>query len=134
MSQSNIESAPLPASGNAGNANAAKSGTLAVAGVFGMLASACCVGPLVLASIGLGSIAAGIVATFEPLRPVFIAVAFAALGFAWWKVYRRPVAECEPGAACGVPQTDRTYKTAFWVVTVIVLTLITFPYYAALFY
>lgn len=134
MSQSNIESAPLPANNNAGNENAKKSGTLAVAGISGVLASACCIGPLVLASIGLGSIAAGIVATFEPWRPVFIVVAFAALGFAWWKIYHRPVAACAPGIACALPQTDRIYKTVFWVVAVFVLALITFPYYVAFFY
>lgn len=134
MPQSSIESAPLPVSSNTGIANATKSGTLAVAGISGVLASACCIGPLVLASVGLGSIAAGIVATFEPLRPVFIVIAFAALAFAGWKIHRRPVAECELGAACALPRTDRIHKTVFWIVAAMVLALITFPYYVALFY
>jgi len=134
LSQSSIESARLPASGNTGNTNGTKSGTLAVAGVAGVLASACCIGPLVLAAIGLGSIAASVVAAFEPLRPVFIAIALAALGFAWWKIYRRPVAACASGIACAAPRTDRIYKTVFWVVAAIVLTLLAFPYYIPLFY
>ena len=134
MSQSSIESAPLTASGNTGNANSTKSGTLAVAGISGVLASVCCIGPLVLVSIGLGGAAAGVVAAFEPLRPVFIVIAFAALAFAGWKIYRHPVAACAPGIACAVPQTDRIYKTVFWIVAAIVIALITFPYYAALFY
>ena len=134
MSQSRVNSAPMPASADANMANGTKSGTLALAGIAGVLASACCIGPLVLVSIGLGGAAAGIVATFEPLRPVFIAIALAALAFAGWKIYRRPVEVCEPGAACAVPQTNRSYKIVFWVVAVIVLLLLTFPYYIALFY
>ena len=134
MSQSKVEAAPLPSSADGDQANGAKSGMLTVAGIAGVFASACCIGPLVLVSIGLGGAAAGIVATFEPLRPVFIAIALAALVFAGWKTYRRPVGVCEPGAACAVPQTNRIYKTVFWVVAAIVLLLLTFPYYIAFFY
>lgn len=131
MSQSNAE---IPAPPASGNTNDIKSRSFAVAGIAGLLASACCIGPLVLASMGLGTIAAGIVAMFEPLRPVFILIAFAALGIVGWKIYRRPVTACEPGAACVVPRTGRTYEALFWVTAVVVLALITFPYYIALFY
>jgi mercuric ion transport protein len=131
MYQSNVESAAPPARADADQANRTRSGALAVAGISGVLASACCIGPLVLVSVGLGSLAAGIVAAFEPLRPVFIVIALAALAFAGWRIYRRPVAACEPGTACATPQSDRLYKTVFWVVAVIVLALITFPYYTA---
>lgn len=134
MSQSKVEIAPLPASRNTGDASRTKSGTLALAGIAGVLAAACCIGPLVLASIGLGSIVAGVVAIFEPLRPVFTVIALAALGFAGWKIYRRPVAACEPGTACALSQTDRIYRTVFWVIALIVLALITFPYYIGLIY
>lgn len=134
MSQSRIDSELLPASGNTDGTSETRSGTLAVAGIAGMLASACCIGPLVLASIGLASITAGIVAVLEPLRPVFIVIALSALGFGGWKVYRHPVVACEPGSRCALPQRDRIYRTIFWVVAVIVLALIAFPYYIALFY
>ena len=134
MSQGKAEIAPLPARGSTGNTSKRKSGSLAVAGVAGVFASACCIGPLVLASIGLGTVSAGIVAAFEPLRPVFILIALAALSFAGWKIYRRPGAACEPGAACTASRADRTYKTLFWVTAVVVLALIAFPYYIALFY
>ena len=134
MSQSKAEIAALPASGNTDDTTARKSGSLAVAGIAGVLASACCIGPLVLAAIGLGTIAAGIVAVFEPLRPVFILIAVTALAFAGWRIYRRPVAACEPGIVFAAPRTDRTYRIMFWVIVLIVLALITFPYYIALFY
>ena len=134
MSQSRLEIASLPASGNTENAGEnKKSGSLAIAGIAGVFASACCLGPLVLASIGLGGITAGVVAMFEPLRPVFIAVALAALGFAGWNIYRRPAQTCAPGAACDVPRSVHLYKIAFWIVAIITLALLGFPYYAALF-
>lgn len=135
MPQSKIETAPLPVSGNTRKSDGErKSGVLATAGIAGVLASACCIGPLVLVSIGLGSIAAGVVAMFEPLRPIFIVIALAALAFAGWKIYRRPAAACEPGAACAAPETERMYKAVFWTVAAIVLALIAFPYYITLFF
>jgi len=134
MLQSSLESAAPPASTEAGSANGKRSGALAVAGTAGVFASACCIGPLVLAAIGLGGAAAGVVAVFEPLRPVFIVIALAALGFAGWKIYRRPPMACEPGAACAQPPTDHIYKTAFWIVSAVVLALLASPYYIPLIY
>lgn len=135
MSQTKVGVAPLPESGNAGNTGELKkSYTLAVAGIAGVLGAACCIGPLVLASIGLGSIAAGVVALFEPLRPAFIVIALAALGFAGWRIYRRPAQACESGTACAVPQSGRLNKIAFWIVAAIVLALLAFPYYISLFF
>ena len=134
MSQSKLETAPLVASVDIDSTgDGAKPGTLALAGIAGVLASACCIGPLLLASIGLGSIAAGVAATFEPLRPVFVVVALAALGIAGWRIYHRPARACEPDAVCAAPRADRVYKPAFWVVAVIVLALLAFPYYVTLF-
>jgi len=129
MSESGIKPEFLPLS-----SNGRRSGILAVSGLSGLLASACCIGPLALASIGLGGLAGGMVAVFEPLRPVFVVIAFAALGFAGWKIYRRPVAACETGAACDRPYADRRYKAMFWIIALIVLALITFPYYVVLLY
>lgn len=129
MSESEIKAEFLPPS-----SNARRAGVLAVSGISGLLASACCIGPLALASIGLGSLAGSMVVVFGPLRPVFVAIALVALGFAGWKIYRRPVAPYESGAACDRPYADRRYKIMFWIIALIVLALITFPYYVVLLY
>lgn len=129
MSQVNKVENISPLSDEAANPMATKSGTLALAGIAGVLASVCCVGPLVLASVGLSSIVAGVVALFEPLRAVFIVIALAALGFVGWKIYRRPIVSCEPGIACALPQTRQIYKIVFWITALVVFALITFPYY-----
>ena len=52
------------------------------------LASACCVGPLIFALLGLGG--AGLLVKFEPYRPYFMAITFALLGTGFYFTYRRP--------------------------------------------
>jgi len=51
--------------------------------ITGGLASACCIGPLVVVLLGLGSASAFV--ALEPWRPVFAAVTLILLGWAGWK-------------------------------------------------
>ncbi len=91
-------------------------------------ASVCCIGPLVLALLGLGG--GALLLKFEPYRPVFLAVTGLILAGAFLVTYRRPPAEqCEPGTACAVPASRKGQKLVLWIVTTIVLLLATFPYY-----
>lgn len=105
-----------------------------MAGVAGILASLCCVGPLVLVTLGLGGALAGSLAAFALYRPIFIGVALLALGWGGWKLYRKPAAACEPGQVCALPDTNRAYKVFFWVIAAVVLLLLGSPYWAPLFY
>jgi len=57
-----------------------------------------------------------------------------ALFFAWKKIYRAPAAACTPGSLCAMPQTNRIYKVLFWMVAVLVVLALIFPYLAPLFY
>lgn len=108
-------------------------GALATGGLAALLASACCLGPLVLVSIGLGGAAASTMQAMEPFRPVFIGVAVVALFFAYRRIFK-PVVECKPGEVCALPGTRRGYKLVFWTVALLGLLAITFPYYAPLFF
>lgn len=110
-----------------------KSGVLALGGLAAILASTCCLGPLVLVAVGLGGAWIGNLTKLEPYRPVFIAVALIALFFAWRRIYR-PAEKCLPGAVCALPQTKRLYKILFWVVAGLVLIALSFPYIAPFFY
>jgi len=49
----------------------------------GGLASACCIGPLIVVLLGLGS--ASVFVAMEPYRPIFAAITFALLARAGWK-------------------------------------------------
>ena len=70
-------------------------GVLAAGGIAAILASACCLGPLVLVSLGLGGAWIGNLTALEPFRPVFVGAALVALFFAYRRIFR-PAAECRP--------------------------------------
>ncbi len=106
---------------------------LATGGVAAILASACCLGPLVLVSIGLGGAWMSHLQVLEPFRPLSIAVAVVALFFAYRRVFR-PVVDCQPGEACAMPSTRLAYKVMFWIVAGLVLVALTFPYVVPYFY
>jgi mercuric ion transport protein len=83
-------------------------GVLAAGGIAAILASACCLGPLVLVSLGLGGAWLGNLTALEPFRPVFVGAALVALFFAYRRIFR-PAAECKPGEVCARPQAKRAY-------------------------
>lgn len=98
-------------------------------------ASVCCLGPLVLVSIGVGGAWVSNLTLLTPYRWVFILAALGFMGFAWHKIYRAPAAaQCESGTLCAIPQTYRVYRVMFWVVSVLVLLAFGYPYFAPLFY
>lgn len=89
-------------------------------------ASLCCVVPVAVALLGVGS--AAVAARFEPLRPYLLVVTAALVGFAFYRAYR-PVA-CAPSEACAVPASRRRHRLLLWIVSVVALVLVAFPYYA----
>ena len=108
-------------------------GALVVGGVAAVLASTCCLGPLILVSIGLSGAWIGQLTRLEPFRPVFLIASLLALAFAWRRIYR-PVAVCQPGEICAIPTVQRVYKFFFLVVVVLVLIAFSYPYIAPWFY
>ena len=58
-------------------------GPLIGAIIAGGLASACCIGPLIVVLLGLGSASAFI--AMEPYRPLFAVVTLALIGWAGWR-------------------------------------------------
>jgi len=108
-------------------------GVLAAGGIAAILASACCLGPLVLVSLGLGGAWIGNLTALERFRPVFVGAALVALFFAYRRIFR-PAAECKPGEVCARPQPKRAYKLMFGVVAALVVVALAFPYIAPRFY
>jgi mercuric ion transport protein len=100
---------------------------LAAGGMAALLASACCLGPLLLVSLGLTGVWIGQLQVLEPFRPYAIAMALMALFFAHRRVFR-PEAACNPGDVCAVPRNRMIYKGIFWAVAVLVLIAIAYPY------
>lgn len=108
-------------------------GVLAAGGLAAVLASTCCLGPLVLVTLGFSGAWIGNLTALEPYRPIFIGVALVALFFAWRRIFR-PVEACKPGEVCAVPQVRTTYKLIFWIVVVLVALALAFPYVVPFFY
>ena len=108
-------------------------GTLATGGLGGILASSCCVAPLVLVSLGLGGSWLGNLRVLEPYQPFFIGVALVSLFFAHRRIFR-PAVACKPGEVCAASETRTVYKIVFWVVAALVLVAAVFPHLAPLFY
>ena len=103
--------------------------------IAAILASVCCLGPLVLVMVGVSGAWISNLTLLEPYRPVFIGVALVFMGLAWRRIYRAPAAErCEPGTLCALPQSNRVYRVMFWMVSALVLLALVFPYLAPLFY
>ncbi|MGH8934724.1 MAG: mercuric transporter MerT family protein [Acidimicrobiia bacterium] len=122
-----------------------KTGSLATLGAVGaaVLASLCCIGPLVFVVLGVG---AGLASTFEPLRPIFTALTAVFLGVGFYVVYgRRPSTktfrgvdgapdgpQCGSGDACNVSHPRKRERILLWAATGIALVLWTFPYWSLL--
>jgi mercuric ion transport protein len=118
--------------GNSGS-DQTGSGALVVGGVAAILASTCCLGPLVLVVLGLSGAWIGNLTRLEPYRPFFIAGALVALFFAGRRMFR-PARICQPGEVCAVPRTRRLYKIVFGIVSALVLIALVFPFVAKFFY
>ena len=108
-------------------------GALLTGGLAAILASTCCLGPLLLIALGFSGAWIGSLTVLEPYRPLFIGAALVALFFAYRRIFR-PTQVCIPGEACAIPQVSTTYKLLFWVVTALVLVALGFPYILPLFY
>lgn len=90
-------------------------GSLAAVVLAAIGASLCCVGPLVLLSLGVGGAWIGNLTALEPYRPIFIGVTLLFLGLAYRQLYLAPQV-CAPGAECTNPQAIKRQRLVFWVV------------------
>jgi len=95
-------------------------------------ASACCIGPLVLLSLGIGGAWMTTLTSMEAVRPIFVIVTLIFIGLAFRKLYLTPD-DCETGEACASTSVKRNQRIIFWVGSVFLIALLAFPWYAPLF-
>ncbi len=95
-----------------------------------LLASACCLGPLLLGGVGLGT---AVVVTFALLRPYFLALSAVLLAAGFYFVYRRPPASkaCEGEVCAPQGRPRRMAKRLLGLATVAVAALAFFPSYGS---
>ncbi|MGB9856261.1 MAG: mercuric transporter MerT family protein [Caldisericum exile] len=93
--------------------------------ISAIIASICCIGPVILAILGLGG--AGLFSKFGSFRPYLIGVTAILLGLAFYLTYRKREVLCEDGT-CKIKGASRWNKIALWVATGLIAFLIAFPY------
>jgi mercuric ion transport protein len=108
-------------------------GTLIAGGVAAILASTCCLGPLLLVTLGLSGAWIGNLTLLEPYRPLFIGAALVSLFLAYRGIFR-PAHVCRLGEVCALPRVRKAYKVVFWSVSALVAIALAFPYILPLFY
>ena len=99
-----------------------------------ILASSCCIVPLVLVTLGVSGAWIGNLTALEPYKWYFVAVTLGFLAAGFWHVYFRTKAACEDGSYCARPQSSIITKTALWVGTSLIALSITIDWWAPYFY
>lgn len=98
----------------------------AIAGVGAALVSAlCCAGPVLAVLVGVSG--AGLSATFEPLRPYFLAGTAGFLGLGFVLLHREEKKACEPDKLCADPRVLRRMKLMLWIATALAIAFATYP-------
>ncbi len=94
--------------------------------VSAIVASLCCIGPVAVALIGVGSI--GAFAVFEAYRPYLIGLTAMLLGLAFYLSYRKREVLCEDGT-CKLESAGKWNKRSVWLATVVAAVALAFPSY-----
>lgn len=99
-----------------------KSSWMAAGGIVGaILASSCCILPLLFLSMGVGGAWMGNLTAMAPYQPIFTVITFGFLGYGYYLVYWKPKADCVEGDACAIPISQRIVKVALFAATLLVL-------------
>lgn len=103
------------------------------AGLAAIGASVCCVGPLVLLALGIGGTWISYLTAFEPYQPIFVIFTLIFLFLAFRKLYILP-RQCSDDESCALPSVLRNQKIIFWIVSLLLIALLAFPYYGLVFF
>lgn len=115
------------------NDSKSTSGLLAMGGVAAVLASSCCLGPLLLVLLGFSGAWIGNLTKMEPYRPWLLLLTIIVLAFAARRIFR-PAQPCASDELCARPASRLISKLVFSAVVVLALIALVFPYLARLLY
>lgn len=103
-------------------------GTLTAVG-----ASACCVIPLILLTLGIGGSWLSSLSLLEPYRPLFIGATLLLLTFAFHRIYLAPRV-CDRESSRVQHHAIKGLRLAFWITSALAFGLIALPWLIPLFY
>ncbi|CAN5270957.1 hypothetical protein BH09PSE6_BH09PSE6_28540 [soil metagenome] len=107
-------------------------GWLAVAFVSTLLASVCCVLPLVLVLLGISGAWLARVPHWQPLSPALSGLSWIALAFAGWQLYRQP--DCADGETCAPSPWRKRLRWAYPAVCLLAAVPVLLTVFAERFY
>ena len=93
--------------------------------IVAIFASLCCIGPVMLALVGVSGVAA--LSVFEVYRPYLVGLTIVLIGIAFFFTYRKREVKCADGT-CKVESPSLWNKIGVWSATVIAASAIAFPY------
>ncbi len=112
-----------------------KRSLFASGGVIGaILASSCCIVPLLFVILGVSGAWIGSLTALEPYKPVFASLALVFIGLGFRQVYFKAGSACDVDSYCAKPQSSTITKTALWISTVVVLLALTIDWWAPFLY
>ena len=88
--------------------------------ITAVLASTCCIAPLLLITLGVSGAWIGNLTALAPYQGYFIVATLAFLGAGFWHVYWKPKKACEDGSYCASRTSDRVIKATLWIATALV--------------
>nr|WP_020485848.1 mercuric transporter MerT family protein [Methylomonas sp. MK1] len=95
-------------------------------------ASACCIGPFLLLSLGIGGAWMSTLTGLEPVRPFFIILTLVFMALGYRKLYLMPQ-RCEEGESCATSDIQRRQRLMFWLGSAFIFILLAFPWLAPFF-
>lgn len=108
--------------------------TALVGGVLaGIGASACCVGPLLLLSLGISGAWIVHLTALEAFRPAFVVLTLLFLGMSFWKLYVVPQCRAQV-EGCIADRNRKVQRILFWISAPVTLGLIASPWILPIFY
>lgn len=107
--------------------------------IAALLASVCCIGPVVLAALGVGVGATGFLAGTAgflkgllPYRPLFIGLTALLISLSFYLAYRKPKTVCTPEGTCRPHGAPGSKRTLLWVIAAVAVALVLAPYWLGL--
>lgn len=111
-----------------------KQNIAAAGGVVGaVLASSCCIGPIVLITLGASGPWIGKLTALKAYQPLFVGLTILFLGYGFLRVYGRSNQSCND-VSCETPRSSRLIKASLWTATLLVIAAVTTNLWAPLFY
>lgn len=107
----------------------------AAGGIFAALvASSCCVVPVVLVTLGISGAWIGNLTVLEPYKMYFLGITTLLVAAGFWHVYIKPKKSCDNDSYCARPTSSIITKSVLWIGTALASLSATVNFWAPLFY